>query len=103
MLPKVHTHFAGDTLHEHAAPKRPSSYNVLRCSLSTSADRTRKCMQEAWHACMTNLMKVSLHELKDDVYVLELPWTRRQHDVLDLHDICRYSRVTLQFASATNS
>lgn len=38
-------------------------------------------------------MKVSLHELKHDVYVLELPWTRRQHDVLDLHNVCRSSNL----------
>lgn len=37
---------------------------------------------------IANLVKVSLHQLKHDVYVLELPGTGRQHDVFDLNDIC---------------
>ena len=36
-------------------------------------------------------MKVSLHELKDHINVLELPRTRREHDVLDLHNICKHA------------
>ena len=33
-------------------------------------------------------MKIRLHKLKDDIYILELPWTGWQHDVLDLHNVC---------------
>lgn len=36
----------------------------------------------------TDLMQVCLHELKDNVDVLELSGARRQHDVLDLNNIC---------------
>lgn len=33
-------------------------------------------------------MKVSLHQLKDNIYVLELPRAGWQHDVLDFHNVC---------------
>ena len=33
-------------------------------------------------------MQIRLHELEDHVDVLKLPGARRQHYVLDLHDIC---------------
>ena len=38
-------------------------------------------------------MKVSLHELKDHINVLELPRTWREHDVLDLHNICKHTEM----------
>lgn len=37
---------------------------------------------------IANLVKVSLHQLEDNINVLELSCTGRQHDVLDLHNIC---------------
>ena len=33
-------------------------------------------------------MEVSLHELKHHIDIFELPRTGRQHDVLDLHNVC---------------
>lgn len=33
-------------------------------------------------------MEVCLHELKHHIDVFELPGTGRQHDVLDLHNVC---------------
>lgn len=37
---------------------------------------------------MAHLMKISLHQLKDNIYVLELPCAGWQHDVLDFHNVC---------------
>lgn len=36
-----------------------------------------------------HLVQVSLHELKDHIDVLEVAWAGWQHDVLDLHNVCR--------------
>jgi hypothetical protein len=36
------------------------------------------------------LVEIGLHELKDYIDVLELPGAWRQHDVLDLHNICGF-------------
>lgn len=36
-----------------------------------------------------HLMQICLHELKDNVDVLELARARREHDVLDFHYVCR--------------
>ena len=43
---------------------------------------------QGWGGMSTDLVKVCLHELKDDVDVLEFPWAWWEHDVLDLYDVC---------------
>ncbi len=38
---------------------------------------------------VTYLMKISFHELKHHVDILEVPCAWRQHDVLNLNNVCR--------------
>lgn len=40
------------------------------------------------HRMFTYLMEVGLHQLKHDVYVLEVVHGGWQHDVFDLHNVC---------------
>lgn len=40
-----------------------------------------------------HLVQVRLHQLKHHVDVLEVPRAGWQHDVLDLHDVCNYSKM----------
>lgn len=39
-------------------------------------------------------MKIGLHQLKDNIDILELPRAGWQHDVLDFHNICATLRVS---------
>ncbi len=45
-------------------------------------------------------MKISLHELKHNIDVFELPGTGWQHDMLDLHNVCRVYLGKLAAAAA---
>ena len=51
------------------------------------------CVKAQWDRCMTNLVEVRLHQLKDNVYILELPCTGWEHDVLDFHNVCTTYKV----------
>jgi len=53
---------------------------------------------------LKNVVKIRLHQLKNNIYIFEFLATRRKHDMLDLHDI-RMSKKPekLDLSEDTNS
>ena len=54
----------------------------------TAAEQQQQQQQQQAVQGSAHLVQVRLHELEDHEDVPELPGAGRQHDVLDLHDIC---------------
>jgi hypothetical protein len=50
-----------------------------------------------------HLVQVSLHQLKHHIDILEVPRAGRQHDVLDLHNVCKYSKMQEQYEQQASS
>jgi hypothetical protein len=62
--------------------------NLCRCHDTLCFHVEYVQIQHNGKSHMSHLMQVCLHELKHNKYVFEVPRIWRQHDVLDLNDVC---------------